>query len=154
MVEIFKLLGVMVRSDLIWYYNSDYICQKRYSRLWMLRRLSKLGASESEMLDVYQKQLRSVLELAVPVWQAGLTLQEISQIERVQRTTLYIILGDNYHSYENALELLECDRLSDRRYKLCANFVKKAAKQPQFKNWFCINSDPSLIFKVHTPTEC
>ena len=150
MVEIFKLLGVMVRSDLIWYYNSDYICQKRYSRLWMLRRLSKLGASESEMLDVYQKQVRSVLELALPVWQAGLTQQEISQIERVQRTALYIILGENYHSYENTLELLECDRLSDRRYKLCANFVKKAAKHPQFQNCFCIHSDLSTNFETRS----
>ena len=149
-VEIFKLLGVMVRSDMKWYDNSDYICQKGYSRLWMLRRLSNLGASESEMLDVYQKQVRSVLELAVPVWQAGLTQQEISQIERVQRTALYIILGENYHSYENALELLECEKLSDRRYKLCANFVKKAAKHPQFQNWFCINSDPSPNFETRS----
>ena len=91
-----------------------------------------------------------MLELAVPVWQAGLTLQEINQIERVQRTALYIILGDKYYNYENALDVLECDRLSNRRYKLCENFVKKAAKHPQFKNWFCINSDPPLNFETRS----
>ena len=47
----------------------------------MLRRLKGLGANEEEILDVYQKQVRSVLELAVPVWQAGLTQQEVRQIE-------------------------------------------------------------------------
>ena len=39
----------------------------------MVKRLRSLGASESELLDVYEKQLRSVLELAVPVWQTGPT---------------------------------------------------------------------------------
>ena len=77
-VEHFKLLGVIVRTDMKWYDNSDYICQKGYACLWMLRRLSNLG--ESEMLNVYQNQVRSVLELAVPVLQARLTQQEMKQI--------------------------------------------------------------------------
>ena len=62
---IYKLLKSL--SYMKWYDNSDYICQKGYSRLWMIRRLKGLGASEAELLDVYQKQVRSVLELAVPV---------------------------------------------------------------------------------------
>ena len=61
------------------------MCEKGYARLWMLRRLKSLGASIPEMLDVYQKQVRSVLELAVPVWEPGLTQLESKQIERVQR---------------------------------------------------------------------
>ena len=77
----------------------------------MLRQLKGLGASISEMLDVYEKQVRSVLELAVPVWQPALTQQEKSQIERVQRCALYIILGNEYPSYYHVLELLERDKL-------------------------------------------
>ena len=102
------------------------------------------------MLDVYQKQVRSVLELAVPVWQAGLTQQEVKQIERVQRTAFYIILGDNYKDYDNALDLLQCDRLAERRYKLCKNFVKKAVRNEQFKNWFCLNDDPVPNFTTRS----
>ena len=124
-VENFKLLGVIIRSDMKWYDNTNYICQKGYERLWMLRRLKGLGATEVEMLDVYMKQVRSVLELAVPVWQPALTQQEARQIERVQRCALYIILGDQYFSYENALEILECQNLDERRIKLCENFAKK-----------------------------
>ena len=78
-VEKFKLLGVIIRSDMKWYDNTDYICQKGYERLWMLRRLKGLGASEDEILDVYEKQVRSVLELAVPVWQPGVSQQEVRQ---------------------------------------------------------------------------
>jgi hypothetical protein len=32
-VEVFKLLGVMVRSDLKWSDNLEYICKKAYARL-------------------------------------------------------------------------------------------------------------------------
>ena len=137
-VEIFKLLGVMIRSDMKWWDNSDYICQKGYSRLWILRRMKALalGASETELLDVYQKQVRCVLELAVPVWQPALTKKEQTQIDSDVRCALYIILGDNYESYDNALESLECDNLNQRRIKLCENFAKKAAKHPKYKNWF------------------
>ena len=70
-VEQCKLLGVIIRSDMKWFDNTDYICQKGYSRLWMIRRLKLLGASIPEILDVYQKQVRSVLEMAVPVWEPG-----------------------------------------------------------------------------------
>ena len=75
-VESFKLLGVKITSDLKWKENTDYICQKGYTKLWVLRRLKALGATESELLDVYEKQVRSILELAVPVWQPALILSE------------------------------------------------------------------------------
>ena len=95
----------------------------------------------SELVDVYNKQIRSIFELAVPVWQAGLTKHESNQIERVQRTAFHIILGDAYLYYENALKQLKCDRLSCRRIKLCENFAKKAIKHEQFRNWFRENSE-------------
>ena len=51
-VDSFKLLGVMIRSDMRWCDNTNYICQKGYKRLWVLRRLRCLGASKEEMKDV------------------------------------------------------------------------------------------------------
>ena len=59
------LLGVQVRSDLS--SNTTKICQAAYSRLWMLRRLKPLGASEAELLDVYDKQVRCMVEFSTPV---------------------------------------------------------------------------------------
>ena len=114
-VEKFKLLGVKIQSDLKWNENTDFICQKGYIRLWMLRRLKGLGASQTELLDVYEKQVRPVLELAVPVWQPALTRGQAKQIERVQRPAFYVILGKRYENYENALNLLERETLEARR---------------------------------------
>ena len=107
--------------------------------MWILRRLKGLGASTDELLDVYFKQVRSVLELAVPVWQPALTSQEVKQIERLQKCALAIILGDKYTNYEQAKEEVGIERLSDRRKLLCKNFAKKAAKSEKFKNWFIQN---------------
>ena len=68
------------------------------------------------------KQIRSVLELAVPVWQPALTNHDRAQIERVQKTALSIILGKNYGSYRNALHIMEMETLEDRRKSLCLKF--------------------------------
>ena len=55
-VEKFKLLGIYIRSDMKWYDNTDNMCKKGYQRLWMSRRLKGLGANQSELIDVFNKQ--------------------------------------------------------------------------------------------------
>ena len=80
----------------------------------MLRRLKPLGARRDELLDVYIKQVKSVLELAVPVWHSSITMEERCDIERVQRFTLHIILGDEYQSYKDALEQVQLKTHEDR----------------------------------------
>ena len=102
----------------------------------MLRRLKGLGASISELLDVYRQQVNSVLEMSVPVWAPALTQNEATQIERVQKVALHIILGNEFTTYEEALQKLKLDTLSQRRYKLCLKFAKKALKSPKFHQWF------------------
>ena len=102
-VEEIRLLGVIVRSDLSWRSNTKAICQKAYARLWILRRLKPIGATIEELIDVYDKQIRCVVEFAAPVWTSGLTVAEVNQIERVQKAAFAIILADNYRNYKFAL---------------------------------------------------
>ena len=54
-VEEIKLLGVKIRNDLSWGPNTDYIVQKANRKLWCLRRLCNLGASRSDLIEVYMK---------------------------------------------------------------------------------------------------
>ena len=80
--------------------------------------------------DVYLKEVRSVLELAVPAWHSGLTLKQSSDIERVQRVALYIILSDvrtgkSPYDYDMSLVILDLEPLYFRREKLCKTFAKK-----------------------------
>ena len=59
LVEQFKLLGVVITSDLKWDENTDYITKKAFSRLWLLRRLKKLGASRKALLDIYMLRAKN-----------------------------------------------------------------------------------------------
>ena len=62
-----KLLGVIITDDLKWDRNTDYICSKARQRLWVLRRLAKHNFNQWQLFDVYQKEIRSILEVCVPV---------------------------------------------------------------------------------------
>ena len=97
------LLRVQVRADLSWRSNTLAMCQNAYSRLWMLRRLKPLGTSVDELDEVYDKQIRCMVELASPVVTPGITLEETNQLERVQKAAFAIILGNQYTSYARAL---------------------------------------------------
>ena len=125
-----KLLGVMISDDLKWYSNTKYICSKAYKKMWTLRRMKILDIEPYVILDVYLKEIRSVLELAVPAWHSGLTLKQSADIERVQRVAVYIILSDSYtglceYSYNMGLVILDIEPLETRRLKLCQTFAKK-----------------------------
>ena len=70
---------------------------------------------------------------------SSITMEERCDIERVQRSALLIILGDEYQSFKDALEQVQLESLEDRRVKLCSKFANKAVKSDKFKNWFKVN---------------
>ena len=136
-VEEIKLLGVIIRSDLSWEANTNFICSKGYKRLWILRNLKKMHASNEQLIDMYIKQCQSILELAVPVWSAGITKCQSEQIERVQKTAMSIILGNERPmSYRDAFKEFNLTTLEERRVSLCDKFAKKTAASKKFKSWF------------------
>ena len=101
--------------------------------MWILRILKKLDIEPLYMLEVYTKEIRSILELAVPAWHSGLTVKQSADIERVQRVALSIILSDlntgkSKMSYDRALVTLGLEPLEVRRLKLCKSFAKKSLK--------------------------
>ena len=77
-----KILGVIVSNDLKWTQNTDYLTSKAKQRLWTLRKLSKMGFDKNFILDVYTKEVRSLLEYCVPVWNGALTTKEGLQFEK------------------------------------------------------------------------
>ena len=59
--------------------------------------------------------MRSQLELSAVVWSSSLTDQNKTDLERVQRSALRIILGQKYKRYSNALNALNLETLEERR---------------------------------------
>ena len=98
------------------------------AKIWTLRRMRNLDLEAAYMFDTYIKEIRSVLELAVPAWHSGLTQKQSEDIERIQKTAFKIILGDSYYSYEIACTILESETLKSRREKLCLKFARKDVK--------------------------
>lgn len=109
----------------------------------MLKRLKTMGASQNVLLDVYTKQLRSVLEFASVVWHSGLTKEDSIQIERVQKCALAVTLGMEYRSYEDACDLLQIQYLNERRTQLSYNFALKSSNHPIHRQWFELNEQAS-----------
>ena len=71
-----------------------------YSRLWSVSRLKSADVSEDDIFLFYTMKIRSVLEYASPVFFLMLTVQNITDIERVQKIVLKVILNDKYIYYE------------------------------------------------------
>ena len=90
------------------------------------------------------KQVRSILEFAVPVWHSSITGDERLDIERIQKSAFHIILGSNYQSYSSALKVLGMETLNSRRTKLCKKFATKSVKNSKFKKWFKVNKKVSF----------
>ena len=143
-VEETRLLGVLLRSDLSWSSNAEDIVKRAYKKLWYLRRLKRLGVEISDLIDVYIKQIRSILEYAAPLWHSAINGEDRLRIERVQKAALSIILGDSYTSYRVGLKLTGLETLFERRRKLSLKFAQKSQKHPKFSQWFKLNTRQTI----------
>ena len=57
-----RLLGTVVRSDMKWHDNTQYITQQGYQRMTMLRKLYEFDIHKEDLVLMYTMYIRSVLE--------------------------------------------------------------------------------------------
>jgi hypothetical protein len=100
------------------------------------------GASLDDMTYVYVKQISCILEFGAPVWNSNLTQDDVSSIERVQKSFLNIVLRHRYKNFESALGLVNLESLEQRRTQLCLSFAIKAMNHPKHQSWFVPNNPP------------
>ena len=84
------------------------------------------------------------MEYNVPAWNPSLTNDDISDIERVQKTAMRIIFGDDYSGYESCLELNQLKTLEERRKDLCLKFAQKCTQNENHKALFKLNENRNL----------
>ena len=136
-----RLLGTVVQSDLKWNSNTQYLTQRGYQRMTMLRKLYEFDIPKEDLVMIYNMYIRSVLEFNSNVWFSSITVEEREDIERVQRIACKIILKDEYTGYKQALEILNLQNLSDRRQVLAKRFALKCIKSEKFNNLFPLNQN-------------
>ena len=111
-----------------------------YSRLSMISKFNYVGVSTEDLLDVYVLFIRSIVEYCAVVWHSSLTSEQSNSLEMIQKTCLRVILGENYVSYEAALEMCDLVTLSQRREDRCLSFARKCLKHPDLRKIFPLNS--------------
>ena len=126
-----SLLGVIISDDLKWSKNTSFLCSKARRKLWILRRMQLLDLDPMQLFNAYKKEIRSVLEYAVPVWHSGITRKESSEIEGIQKLAFRIILKQSYSSYTRACAFFVTETLEKRRQSICLKFALKNIKSNQ-----------------------
>ena len=132
-VEEYKILGTIIRSDMKTISNTEYICKRAYARMWVLRRLKALGCPIPELLDVLKQQILSICEGNVAYWGPMITKEESNMLERCLKTGLHIIYQEQYITFKQVLRLANMRSLKYRRLVLITNFSKKAFRSEKFK---------------------
>ena len=84
-----------------------------------------------------------MLEYCSTVWHSSLTESDSKDIERIQKASVKIIMGNRYSDYNNSLKFLKLESLEERRSKLCLNFAKKCLRIEKSKSFFPINKNNS-----------
>ena len=111
------------------------------AKMWLLRRMKVMKLEPIIIFDYYIKEIRSLAEQSVPIWNSGLTQIQISDLERIQKVSLKIILGDGYKSYDLACEHFKIETLSNRRLELCTNYAIKLYKSEKSCDFFIHTND-------------
>ena len=131
-----KLLGYWLTSDVKPARHISHILKIAYSRLWAISRLKSADVRDDDILLFYTMKVRSVLEYAAPVFTSMLTIQQSSDIERIQKIVLKVILGRRYTEYEQACKLLSISTLESRRKHLSLKFALACLRSPQHSYLF------------------
>ena len=105
----------------------------------LLHKLVEFNVPVDDLILIYILYIRSVLEQSCQVWHSSITFQNMTDIERVQKNALRIILKEQYISYERALEISNLKSLVERRESICLKFARSCLKNETVKDMFPLN---------------
>ena len=120
-----KLLGTIISDDLSWDLNTLNIVTKANARMQLVRKVASFGASEEDIKNINFLLVRSLLEQSATVWHSSITEENNQDLERVQKSAVKLILGEQYIDYKKGLMKLDIESLEQRRENLCLNFAIK-----------------------------
>ena len=86
-----------------------------------------------------------MLEQTCSVWHNSLTIDLETDLKRVKKCELQIILGRHYKSYKEACNRVGIEDLVSRRTRLCLNLAKKCLSNPKIKHFFPQNKKRNIM---------
>ena len=132
----------MLSDTLNWSAQVEYMIARANKKIWLLRKMKILRLDTDILVDFYCKEIRAILEFGVAVWHSGLTQKMSSQLERIQKICVNIILCNSGGtvSYEVGCTLLSLEPLVYRRHDVCVKFIQKASTNPRHSDLFVRNT--------------
>ena len=103
-----------------WNDNSKNIITKASKRVYIIRVLKRSGVPPQDLIHIYLT-LRPVLEYCCAVWSNSIPVYLSEKIEKVQKRVMRIVFPDLHCT--DALSVAKCDRLDERRLKLCSKVL-------------------------------
>jgi hypothetical protein len=138
--ESFKLLGVIITSNLNWEAHVSAIHAKACKRLHFLKLLKRSSLSSHDLLQYYKTVVRSVIEYACPVWQSSLTIEQRDRLESVQRRAIRIISGSS--DYELYCTIYGIEPLSVRLNELTKSMFNRICRPTDCLHFILPSSRP------------
>ena len=71
-----KLVGFLLSDTMTWDLNTEYLVNRAYAKMWVLRRIKALGGSKKILKLIYFQHIRSILEFGVVAWNGALTIKQ------------------------------------------------------------------------------
>ena len=121
-VEVFKYLGVLLRSNLTWSDHITTVCSKARQLLGMLYRQFYNHAPPATIKQLYISLIRPHLEYAAPLWDPHLQ-RDVNMLENVQKFAMKLITQKWDQGYTQLMEMVDLPTLKNRRLHLKLHHV-------------------------------
>ena len=110
----------------------------------LLQNAAKFTKESSDLKSIYLTFKRPVLEQSAPVWQSSLSQENISDLERIQKSAVRLIMGKRHVNYESSLLKLNILKLTERREDLSLNFAKRTTMNKKIRHMFPLRKEIRL----------
>ena len=120
LVSNYKLLGIIIDSNLTFNTHISYVVNKAQRRFYGLVQLKRLGVAREKLSMFYIANVRSVLVYCISAFYSLLSTRQLDSLERTQKLCTKIILPD-IGSYTERLEILSLSTIRDFGLNLYRN---------------------------------
>ena len=132
-----KVLGVWIEEDAgCWQKNTLELCKSAYGLMSMLTKLKYVGVARKDLIEICCLFVRSRAEYASVAFHSSLTLEQVKKIENIQKTSLKIILQDEYIDYLSACLLTGLSTLVQRRENRSLTFARRCLENREMSRFF------------------
>jgi hypothetical protein len=130
-----KILGITIQDDLRWNEQVAEMTKKASRKIWVLRRMKKLGIDEQTICNFWKAEGRVHLEAGAVAWSSSLTVQQARHLQRVEHRAV-AAFSEKREDPKISCERLGLQPLNERRQKLALNFAKRTISKSRHSDMF------------------